>query len=87
MNTVNNIQSGARWEEKQRLNRLLSVSPEALESPRSQVCIPNRVGDLLVAEIMLYRSGVDALVSEVVACWVTEHMRVDRKRNPGLSTG
>jgi hypothetical protein len=57
----------------------VSVLPEILESIRSHLGVSNRVHDIFVANIVLERSGVVPVVSELVARGVPEHVRVNRK--------
>ena len=45
------------------------------------------MSDLLVAEIVLDRSGIDALVRQVKARGMTEHVRVNGKLDTSLLPG
>jgi hypothetical protein len=52
------------------------VSEEAFEARRRQLGIAHRVLDRLVAEIALDRAGIDALIGQLIAASVPEHVRV-----------
>src|SRR5258708_37807126 len=54
-----------------------SVPPEVFEPVRRKLAISNRVLDVLMPEIMLQAAGIDALVGQLVAAAVPEHVRVD----------
>ena len=56
-----------------------SVAPEIFEPVRRHLGIPNRVHDVLVAHVMLERSGVMPVVGEFVTGGVPEHVRVNRE--------
>src|SRR4029453_12254601 len=62
------------------------VRPEPLEPIRSQVGAAHRVLDVPMPEVVLNRPGVVALVGELEAAGVAEHVRVDRKAEPRGST-
>jgi hypothetical protein len=54
-----------------------SIAPEILETRRRQLRVPAGVLDVLVAEIGLQRAGIDAVVSELVAAGVPQHVGMD----------
>ena len=53
------------------------VLPESLESIRCEVGVPHGVRDVPVTEVVLEGSSVVALVGELVAAGVPQHVRVD----------
>ena len=55
------------------------VTPEILEPVCRQFRVPNRVRDVPVPQVMLDRPRVLAVVDELIAGGVAEHVRVDRK--------
>ena len=55
------------------------VLPEALESVRGQGSIAHSRVDRLVAEIMLDRPGVLAVIGKLVTAGVAEHVAVNKK--------
>jgi hypothetical protein len=54
-----------------------SVSKQALEPSRCQLGVAHRMLDRLVAEIGLDRSGIDAVVGQLEAAGVAQHVRMD----------
>src|SRR5271165_714932 len=60
-----------------------SVLPELLEAVGRKVGVPYRMRDVLVPEVMLQGPGVVALVGQLVAAGVAQHMWVHRKRQLG----
>ena len=61
---------------------MLSVLPEILEPIRRHFGVPNRVHDVFVAHVVLQGSSVVPIVGELVAGGVSQHVRVDREREP-----
>ena len=57
--------------------RARSVLPKVSEAMRRQRRIAHGVLDILVAEIGLQRQGIDALIGELVAASVPQHVRMD----------
>ena len=57
--------------------------PKALEPIRCELGVANGVLDIPVPEPVLQGTGVDAIVGELVAARMPQHVRVDRKRHPG----
>src|ERR1700704_6590391 len=80
-----------QWQTLPRLTQTLRVSPrsqrsvppEVFEPVRRKLAISNRVLDVLMPEIMLQAAGIDALVGQLVAAAVPEHVRMDWERNLG----
>ena len=52
------------------------VSPKTLKPSGRQLCVAHRVLDRLVAQIALDRAGIDAIVGQLVAAGVTQHVWV-----------
>ena len=63
------------------------ILPEALEPIRAQLCVSDRVGDVLVSEVMLNRSRVLPVVRQLKPSRVPEHVWVDRKTQIGRFPG
>jgi hypothetical protein len=61
-----------------------------LEAGRRQLGIAHRVLDVLVAEIRLQRTGIDAVIGELEAACVPQHVRMHWETeiggNPDLAT-
>jgi hypothetical protein len=62
------------------LASIVSVLPEILEPVRRHFGVTHRVHDILVAHVVLERSGVMPIVGKLVAGGVPEHVRVNRER-------
>src|SRR5262245_66663513 len=60
--------------------RALSVLPEPIEAVGAQLAISHRVHDVAVAEVVLQRAGVDAVVGELEAAGMprSEERRVGK---------
>src|SRR6185295_11187914 len=56
-----------------------SVLPKVPKSLRRKLRISHGVLDVLVAEVVLKGPRIDALVRQLVACGMTEHVWMDRK--------
>ena len=63
-----------------------SIFPESFEPIGSQLCVANRMSDVLVPEVVLKRAGVVPVVGELEPAGVAEHVGVDGEANPGLLT-
>jgi len=67
----------------------MSVLPEILEPIRRYFRVSNRMHDILVPRVVLKRPGIMAVISELIAGRVPEHVRVNREwqlcgfSNPG----
>src|SRR5262249_28383379 len=61
----------------------LSVLAEPIEAVGAQLGIPHRVHDVAVAQEVLQRAGVDAVVGELEAAGVAQHVRMSRERKSG----
>lgn len=48
-----------------------SIPPKPLKPVRSQIRVPNRVLDIFVPEIKLYRPGVNAVIGQFIASCMT----------------
>src|SRR5262245_59842349 len=59
--------------------RALSVLPEPIEAVGAQLGISHRVHDVAVAQEVLQRAGVDAVVGELEAAGMPEHVRMNRE--------
>jgi hypothetical protein len=59
-----------------------SVLPKPFEPIRSQRRVAHRRGDGAVAQIMLDRSDVLAVIGQLVAAAMTEHVTVDEEPEP-----
>ena len=64
-----------------------SVLPEPVEPIRREVGIACRVRNVLVAEIVLYRSRIVAIVRELVAASMAQHVRVNGEGKRCLTAG
>src|SRR5262249_26009796 len=64
-----------------------SIRPEVFEAVRRKLGISNCMGGVLVPEILLNRSCVPPIVRQLVTRRVSEHMRVNRKRETGRNAG
>ena len=65
--------------------------PEVLETGRRQFGVAHRVLDVAVAQIGLQRPGIDAVIGELEAACVPQHVRMhreteDRAATPSLAT-
>ena len=56
------------------------VAPEILEARRRQLSVSNRVLNVAVAEIILDRSCVMSIASQLEASGVAQHMRMSLER-------
>src|SRR5262249_40752191 len=54
-----------------------SILPEPIEAVRAQLGISHRVRDVAVAEVVLQRAGIDAVIGELEAAGVSEHVRMN----------
>ena len=54
-----------------------SILPEPIEAVGAQLGISHRVRDVAVAEVMLQRAGVDAIVGELEAAAMAQHVRMN----------
>ena len=57
--------------------------PEVLEAGRRQLGVAHRVLDVAVAQIGLQRAGIDAVIGELEAACVPQHVRMDRETEAG----
>src|SRR5262249_54702914 len=53
------------------------IAPKTLEPRRRQLCVAHGVLDRLVAQIALDRARIDALIGQLVAASMAQHVRVD----------
>src|SRR5262245_7443810 len=60
-----------------------SILPEPIEAVGAQLGISHRVRDVAVAEVVLQRAGVDAIVGEFEAAAMAQHVRMSRERKSG----
>src|SRR5262249_41607181 len=60
-----------------------SIVPEVLEAGRRQLSIAHCVLDVAVAQIGLQRPGIDALIGELEAACVPQHVRMNREAEIG----
>jgi len=60
-----------------------SVLPESIEAVGAQLRISHRVRDVAVAEVVLQRAGIDAIVGELEAAAMAQHVRMSRERKSG----
>src|SRR5262249_50284951 len=61
----------------------VSVPPKLVEPLRCQLGVPDRVLDILVAEVMLDGPCILAVIDKLEACRVTKHMRMNCAAQPG----
>src|SRR5262245_59204960 len=59
----------------------------AAEAVGAQLGISHRVHDVAVAQVVLQRAGVDAIVGELEAAGVSQHVRMSRERKFGQFSG
>jgi hypothetical protein len=64
-----------------------SITPEVFEPRRRHLGIARRVLDVLVSEIGLQRTGVDAIIRQLVSGGVPEHVRMDTELEAGCLAG
>src|SRR5262245_8843915 len=60
-----------------------SILPEPIEAVGAQLSISHRGHDVAVAEVVLQRAGVNAIVGELEAAAMAQHVRMSRKRKSG----
>ena len=60
-----------------------SIVPEILEAGRRQLGVAHRVLDVAVPEIGLQRTGIDAVIGELEAAGVPQHVRMHRETEIG----
>src|SRR5664279_6441171 len=65
----------------------LSVAPEILEPVRRQIRVACGVLNIAMPEVLLDRSRVLPVVGELVAGRMTQHVRMNRKREARLPSG
>ena len=68
--------SGSRW----------SVGPKSPEAVGCQFGVPGGVLDVAMAQIMLDRARILAVVGELIASRMAQHVRVDREVDTGLAS-
>jgi hypothetical protein len=73
-------------QERRHLGDAGLILPKGRESTSRQLCIPDSVLDVPMAEVMLDRTRVVPLVGELEAAGMTKHMRVDGKAEFGIIT-
>src|SRR6478672_6489666 len=59
------------------------VLPKIAEPIGSEFSISYRVLDVFVAEVVLQRPGIDALVGELESSCMPQHVRMDAEGHPG----
>ena len=59
-----------------------SVLPKPIEAVRGQLRIPDGVGDILVAEVLLDCPRIVSVVCQLVPAGMAQHMGVHREGNP-----
>ena len=62
---------------------LPALPPEILEPIRGHFRVSDGMLDILVAKVMLQRASIVAIVGELIAAGVTQHVRMDAKRHFG----
>jgi len=62
------------------------LSPEVLKSIRRKFGVTHRMLDVLVPEVGLQRAGIDAVVCELEAAGMSQHVRVQLKFEAGGDT-
>src|SRR5262245_58911318 len=60
-----------------------SILPEPIEAVGAKLGISHRERDVAVAQVVLQRAGVDAIVGELEAAAVAQHVRMSRERKSG----
>src|SRR5262249_38622565 len=60
-----------------------SILPKPIEAVGAKLGISHRVRDVTVAEVLLQRAGVDAIVGELEAAAMAQHVRMSRERKSG----
>src|SRR5215475_10739398 len=60
-----------------------SILPKPIEAVGAQLGISHRVRDVAVTEVVLQRAGVDAIVGELKAAAMAQHVRMSRERKSG----
>jgi hypothetical protein len=62
-----------------------SIAPEILETSRRQLGVAHRVLDVLVSQIGLKRARIDAVIGELEAAGVPQHVRVHWETESGCN--
>src|SRR5215469_5919333 len=62
---------------------MLSVLPEPIEAVGAQLGISHRMGDVAVPKEVLERAGIDAVIGELEAAGVPEHVGMSGERKSG----
>jgi site-specific DNA recombinase len=75
------------WQVEIRLRIPLDSPPDPPDQPVSTKDRLRSLHDVFMPEVMLQRSGVVALIGELIAARVAQHVRVDRKRQLGRQAG
>src|SRR5262245_8004769 len=60
-----------------------SILSEPIEAVGAQLGISHRMRNVAVAEVVLQRAGVDAIVGELEAAAMAQHVRMSRERKSG----
>src|SRR5262249_16009786 len=60
-----------------------SILPEPIEAVGAKLGISHRVHDVAVPQVVLQRAGVDAVVGELEAAAMAQHVRMSRERKFG----
>jgi len=64
-----------------------SILPEPVESIGAQLSISHRVRNVAVAQVVLQRAGVHAIVGELEAAGMAQHVRMNGKGKFGQFSG
>src|SRR4029077_5741082 len=75
---------------RQQLLRFLAlagrlVAPEVLETGRRQLGVAHRVLDVAVPEVSLQRASIDAVIGELEAAGVAQHVRMHWETESGCN--
>ena len=64
-----------------------SIIPEIKKPMGCKLCIAYRVLNISVTEILLNGAGINALIGEVKPAGMSQHMGMNRKRQPRFFSG
>jgi hypothetical protein len=64
-----------------------SILPKPIETVGAQLSISHRVHDIAVAQKVLQRAGIDAVVGELEPASVAQHVRMSREGKFGQFPG
>src|SRR5262245_39110012 len=64
-----------------------SILPEPIEAVRAKLGISDSVHDVAMAQEVLQRAGIDAVIGELVSTAMAQHVRMNREGKFGQFSG